>query len=1221
MAFYSSTESSSTESLGSPSSSEDFELAAIKKFEFGQMTPAQQQEHLLGEKQKALDCGVCEGRKKKGKRYAAEATDGMPLDARRRRRSRSRGRKNPKGTCSLPELEELDSGEVAKKETKGSIYLPEVTKISATTTEKPTLDAWWKKHHKKSATMSSFDSIVLPETREISSGELVKSSLGALPETTQLDARHRRRSSRSRSRSHSPKRGHRRHHYSSESSELSESSAELGHWRDDPDYWYWRRYRRPHLLDPVTPRILDPLIPPIVNPPLYGAVEKSKSLDADQEHMPSAAELGNWRDEEADYWYWRRHRRPRLLDPVVPPILDPLLPPIVDPVLYDAEKKTTTTTPTTTNLEAWRGRGHRGWGGRGPRGPYRRGPYYWDPYYPPPVVVDPLWPLLSDKGGADAPTELDARHRSRDKCGRFTRRHHHRIGEESSQEAILEEMKQFVETNYPAKPIESPKNEVRASMDRHFEETLQRLKSDSLPTGEAARQNALVSDLREARDRFHSLLDQMERKYTNKPLDSYEVAPLSRHHHNYPHHRKHPKKRLSAENMEVKDSVVSRLATTLRYSSQVPEPGLRAMLLSGKAGTNLAACRIGKEDSTAERHLAHSHTAFYKLLKENGLVPLLSSEADLVLIVPYPATLDTITNRVSEETRHLLMYHLVVVPVGEAFQLVQTMQEYDTLAGDKVQVERRQECLYINGHHLKSDIMYPTEMYHIMGFLSPSQVVEAAPEEVPAPTQEPPTVEEESTTTTTTTTPESGSSSESTSESTGESTGEEELQPSPSPESLPPPSNATQHHLTILPTKAATLSGVNRSTTFQNSIVSTMATKMNNSYYSAQLDMTSHVDPTFTPLESAAISVRTYNPAALYAEYSAGHMRDISRINSEGAPQRMLFTASQQKRLDIGNRMSVTEYSLNSAKPTGTMAVKKADLLSGLTEISVPSLTSPGKVCVILCSIKASASDINTFMTQDESILLRFKNNLLDTISVNHAQKMPLPTEAHDGAHFLELFTSEKQRDTLYKQKMTREQFTAMLLSASSVGKYVKRKAAQLAKKWRKVAGKYGRKVLSRADREKKRAGSMRTRTVALTNIPVAKLAAQETGAPKATENLTIRVYGKDFTVEDAVSIAGVQGKKYSYVVGQDAFTGYLLEEDNDLGLNVGSTRVGQYVEVATPLRTFTFNLASTVPSTATQAYYGEKDNMVYLLQFAGNKLERILLLPKSSRFARKLGL
>jgi hypothetical protein len=149
----------------------------------------------------------------------------------------------------------------------------------------------------------------------------------------------------------------------------------------------------------------------------------------------------------------------------------------------------------------------------------------------------------------------------------------------------------------------------------------------------------------------------------------------------------------------------------------------------------------------------------------------------------------------------------------------------------------------------------------------------------------------------------------------------------------------------------------------------------------------------------------------------------------------------------------------------------------------------------------------------------------------------------------------------------------------------------------------------------------MRTRTVALTNIPVAKLAAQETGAPKAMENLIIRVYGKDFTLLEDESIASVQGQKYGYTVGQDAFSGYVLEGDNDLGLNIGSTRVGQYVEVATPLRTFTFNLASTVPSTATQAYYGEKDNMVYLLQFAGNKLERILLLPKSSRFARKLGL
>jgi len=1177
MSFFQSSSTSSSEEPVSSSTSEDAEIKAYREFD-------------LGAPLRTLDCGTCGKGKGKGKKStsAPVVTSGFT--------------DKKKEMLSLPPLDGMVSGEegeklvaryVKKKETphhkiKG-VFLPEVTPLKSEWSV--TLDAWYKRKGKTPTTPTSsiFANLVLPETREIDARHRKKSLSPRRPrygeELTPVETVYGRKKSRSRS----PRR-------CGENAELGRKKSrsrsprrlagDLGRKKSRS-----RSPRRPHYGEDLGRKKSRSRSRSHSPRRLAGELGRKKSRSRSRSHSPRrlAGDLGRKKSRSRS----RSHSPRRLAGD-----------------LGRKKSRSRSRSHSPRRLAGDLGR-------KKSRSPHRR-------HYGEDLDLGKKKSRSRSPHNRRLHAELDA------DLGR-RRRHYgeeaywpENWGEDSHLSTLLDDMKSYVAKTYPAETIQpSDIKAVRASMDKSFQEAVSRIPSlagefhnskknvDGL-FNEAEKKSLSVeppclTTMKASRQNLNDLFSQMESKYGN--LDTLSCCSGKKGRKNM----KASDPLLNATSSDygtsaMENTTAKRLATTLTYASKMPDGALRGMLLNGKS-TNLAGIMGKSKDTTVAKHLAHSHTPLYNLLKDNGLLEKLTSVADLVVIVPDPAVLEGITNRVSDETRDMLLYHLIVVPVAQPIKTVTSMMEYATLNGEnKVQVENREGAYFINGHHMKSDIVFRTNIYHIEGLLSPTQTTETTTEvteKVVPPMNAP--EEKKAEKGDSTTTEESGSSTE------GSETGSSEADV-PAPTHTPPTMAGTEHVLTMLPMAAFAMKSVGQGTTYKNSVVETLVAKMNTSYYLASLDMKSHLDTTYAPLESATITLRTYNPTPLYGEYSSRRMKDISRIQQESVAQEIVFLPIQQKRLDIGNKSSVTQYSLNSNDPRANcVAIKKADLLSGLTQLSVPSPGAlGGKVCIILCGIKATESDPNTYMTEDENLLLRFKNNLLDTITVNHGLRMPLSTADHGGNHFLELFTTVEERKALYRRALSKEEFNAMLLSASKVGKYVKKKVAQAGKNVRKAAGKAGRKVVSRAGREKKRATAMRTKTVSITNIPVDKFAEQEASQTPAEEKVTIKVFDKNVKLLDDLSIANASAKRYNYKVGSDQFKGYLVEEDNTLGTNLGRGRTGVSMDVVTPLRSMSFNMSAVTISDG-NAYYAEKDGTIFMLLFSGQKLERLLILPRKS--------
>jgi len=613
-------------------------------------------------------------------------------------------------------------------------------------------------------------------------------------------------------------------------------------------------------------------------------------------------------------------------------------------------------------------------------------------------------------------------------------------------------------------------------------------------------------------------------------------------------------------------------------------------------------------------HLAHRHALMYNLLRDNGLLELLRQTADLILMVPHDDSLATVTNRVSDETEALLRYHALIVPVAQPIKEIEGMTEYATLDGEnRVQVENRGLCYFVNGHKMQSDIYFPSQMFIVRGLLSASQLVassgDAPPSDLPPPMDQ---TEEPTNQSSSTTDAGDSESSETSTEDASTTTTTEEGG-----------TTTTEHMVMAVPSTAMALKGFHKTSQAQNQVVSTIATQMNRGAYLPALDMKSYLDSTYTPIDKAQLTLRTYNPEPLFRQYEARTLPDIARLQAEcEQPQCITVDTKHQRRLDIGNRQSLSEYSLDSTSGREPV-VKKADLLSGITELSFPSAQEPGKVCMLRCRIHGSENDLNTYVSEDESVLLRFKGNVLDTVAVNtQAVSMPVASVPHQGPQYLELFfdfETDEKREAFYNKRLSRDEFTQLLLLDAKLVRVLKKKARQAKKKATHV----GRKLLNRGQREKKRLGAIRVQAIALNQLPLSELADFEaSGVTPVNVPLTVTVYNKAVEVVQEDSLEQVQGQKFRYKVGSEQLTGYVFQGENGLALNLGSGKRGQYIDVRTNLETVSFNFTNITLSTATQAYYGVSGNNIYMLQFdASGMLKRMLILPKKTRVIRGLAL
>lgn len=911
---------------------------------------------------------------------------------------------------------------------------------------------------------------------------------------------------------------------------------------------------------------------------------------------------------------------------------------------FFGDEATTTSSSTTMADEPGMDLGHprewherHGGGGRGHH--YGRPGWHRDGYY------RPWWPFWSKAGddtgatggalGADLGSEFDAEEDY--STGSID-------AEVGFDQAEWHKIKRFVETNYPEKSAG----------------TTTATQAPVAPESDA------LTQLKASHAKLEERLAQMEKKYASGALKLEMVQPLGCHESG--RRKKNggalksplsdprlctllkgestaspvpPTPELKSVAVSFPNTQLQRLAAQLASADAVPDQGMRELLLSGKLAANLAAVptELAASDAPSESifaHLCQSHGMFYRLLRDNGLLPLLHAQQDLVLIVPDEPTLETITNRVSDETAQVLRYHALIVPVARPIKLVAPDQvsEYTALGGSPptVQVEKRGECVYANGHHMHSDIYWPTRLFHISGLLDASQLLDTSmpPQDLPPPLPAPMDQAEE---------PAATEESTSDASSTEPAQAAEPAQPDGVDDTGPPPQqywgnagdddeweddsgSQTSHRLSVVPSAAFTLRSFSKTgaTQPQNPAVQRICAGMDKLFFSSAFELKSYVDTGFTPLDAAVVSVRTYDPAPLFRQYQARALPDLARLRAEAPVQRLSVAPAEQRRLDIGNKQSVSEFALHAERALNS--VRKADLLAGLTELSFPAPGGSG-LCVLLCKFQASETDASTYYNEEENLMLRFHGNVLDTVSVNlgHAA-MPAASPASDAPHFLEWHTTDEERRALYARALNRDEFQAAMLGKSKIVRFLKKKASQAARYVKRQTGRTVRRVLNRADAEKKKASAMRVRALPLQQLSLLeKLDELEGGLKAVTVQLTLTAYDKAMaTVQDA-SVESADAQKYFYKWQGESVVGYVL--DAAPGLAARLANGVQYLDVRSNLETLAFNFGGVKVDAAQAAYYGTKGDALHILVFDADSgaLQRVLSLKKGTKLIAGLAL
>jgi hypothetical protein len=176
-------------------------------------------------------------------------------------------------------------------------------------------------------------------------------------------------------------------------------------------------------------------------------------------------------------------------------------------------------------------------------------------------------------------------------------------------------------------------------------------------------------------------------------------------------------------------------------------------------------------------------------------------------------------------------------------------------------------------------------------------------------------------------------------------------------------------------------------------------------------------------------------------------------------------------------------------------------------------------------------------------------------------------------------------------------------------------------KQGKKKAGKVARKVINKGKRLEKKFSSITTKTVPVSDLKLAELAAQEGGndASGKAISLAVTVYDKNYNLLRDVSEPSLGATSYNYTVNNEKFQGLVVDDSNTIGASLGSGRKGHYLKVESKLEIVTFNFSHTTLN-AQDAYMGTRGDTLFVVYVSPtNKFERLLMIPKSSRFARTL--
>lgn len=641
-----------------------------------------------------------------------------------------------------------------------------------------------------------------------------------------------------------------------------------------------------------------------------------------------------------------------------------------------------------------------------------------------------------------------------------------------------------------------------------------------------------------------------------------------------------PADRLAARSApQVSNAMVERLARQADFMERLPM-GMATLMKTG-ASPLAQSMPLGKKHHDGEsmkkmlRHIKERHAHFYGLLDEANLIDTLKKRHDVVIVVPGGGeAMDT----------EAVRYHLVVsaVPLHKMSGMVALRTLRD---GAEVQVEERVECEghFINGQRLQPDHFFPTRIYHVRQPLSETQL---APADAADATQEEAT---------------SSSSSDekaaATQEESSESTGSEE--------DLPPPMDAPPAWREEMTSERLVLAGrpvlaaVHKRGVYANAQLGKAIGSMNSLCYNARTDLGQFVERSAS--EAHELVLRLYDTNGLFGEYQRDAMRDISRLAC-AREARFVVEPEKQLCLRLGDDAFYRQYECAGA------ALKKADLLAGLVEVSFP--TAAGRA-VLLCALHCVEGDEHTYASADRTLLLRMKDNQLAHLLVNERATLA-PAESALAPHCVELTLTSELATRLrpLDAPLDIDAFNALLATEADVKRYLRKKTKGV----RKAAGKAARKLHAKGKRQGKKLAAARSYNVASgeTATLVAALAAQEAELTATEEQLTLTVFDAKMVANQRASRV-VTAEKYAYDLEGEQADGWVLGANSLAGQLGQSNAQGHFLRVATPFATVTFNLSRVSTSSA---IYAEHDGMVYVLLFSGGQLTRLVALPNSSRQA-----
>lgn len=475
--------------------------------------------------------------------------------------------------------------------------------------------------------------------------------------------------------------------------------------------------------------------------------------------------------------------------------------------------------------------------------------------------------------------------------------------------------------------------------------------------------------------------------------------------------------------------LTERLATQMLFEDQIQNSEVKSLMSMGKyapIGNRWGSSSVNKPCQKTEvmTHIRQFHNEFYQLLFKQNLVETVKNRIPgVVIVIPNREALLEL-DPTSEETRSILLYH-VLITGGISIQEVDGMLRYETLAGDYVQVESSNGVHYINGLLLvKPDVNCLFSIYHVDRVMDRLQVMEI--DENPNPPEDlPPEL------------PSDSSVDDQGGEEGGEEYQEEGLATKIETRFISSRINAAPRFLN-------SNNNNNNSLETKLPLLQALTRGMNQQFFSAPIELPEHlVSLQSGQPQKSEIIISTFPTTELFRAYESNRMLDISRVKVSSRFQ-LSFSADQHHHLgeDKGG-LQLTQY----VCPGGSnKEIRKMELSRGLLAVSLNSLDGKG-FRMMLCKMDCTKDDGNCYVSQDENLLLRFHEDKLESITVNHAGLADLPIV--DSPLQEKSFLEYSLKPDLYKSHMTRGQFDVMLLSQGKIGRWIKKQTQKGIRKTR----------------------------------------------------------------------------------------------------------------------------------------------------------------------------